>query len=340
MAAGRRTEGRQGKAGRAVAGFAAAGLLLLAAAPVPAQEGSPPEADVWPEWALGDDDAAAAGRAALPFTQEQIEALGLLLRQTQRAAERGQGPAPAGRVRRLRLAGAGAEIPAIALRRGYATVLAFVDATGAPWPVEEALVERRFLPEGDAGRTADSGDGAPTHLLYLSPQGRYLHGNALVKLAGLAEPLALRLAEGDGAVDFRVEVRLALAGPHAEPLAALRPAGFHAGDDVLLGILGGEIPDGAVRLAVSGGGPADRAWRLGGDVVLVTRLELLSPGAWAAERGGDGRWAYRLPQTPHALASEAGSTVRLSFGEPVAAPGSGPAEETAHGETAYGGGGE
>ena len=310
------------------------GALVLCAAPVLAQEGADPppreEAlppgdagsgslgpDVWADRALEDEAAAAEGRAALPFTQEQIEALGLLLRQTQRASEAAKGPRPEGRVRRLRLAGTGAEIPAIALRRGYGTVVAILDATGAPWPVEEVLVESRFLPEGSAGGSTggSAGDGGQggAHLVWLSPRARYLDGNALIKLEGLAEPLALRLAEGDGPVDFRVELRLALAGPNAGPLAPLRPAGFHAGDSALLGLLGGEIPAGAERLEVTGGGPADRAWRLGGDVVLVTRLELLSPGPWAAERGGDGRWAYRLPETPHALVSEAGRTARMSF---------------------------
>ena len=48
------------------------------------------ETDVWPEHALPDGDAARQGRSALPFTQGQIETLGRLLRQTQRASARGR----------------------------------------------------------------------------------------------------------------------------------------------------------------------------------------------------------------------------------------------------------
>ena len=52
------------------------------------------ETDVWPEHALPDDDAARQGRSVLPFTQGQIETLGRLLRQTQRASARGVGEPP------------------------------------------------------------------------------------------------------------------------------------------------------------------------------------------------------------------------------------------------------
>ena len=91
------------------------------------------------------------------------------------------------------------------------------------------------------------------------------------------------------------------------------PKGFHAGDPVLLGLLGGAVPPDAERLAVEGGGHEGRAWRQGGDLLLVTRAYLLSPGPWAAERGSGGRWAYRLPDTPQALVSVRGREIRLSF---------------------------
>ena len=166
-------------------------------------------------------------------------------------------------------------------------------------------------------RLADDGGGSgrvASHLLYLAPQARSLHGNAVVKLHGLAEPLVASIRGGGEAADFRVEVRLGLPGPHAAP-AASAPAGFHAGDPVLLDLLGGIVPPGAVRLAVEGGGRDDRAWRHGGDLLLVTHAGLLSPGPWAAERGAGGRWAYRLPDTPYAVATRDGRETRLAFRE-------------------------
>ena len=298
----------------------AAAAVLLAATPAAAQQNDSragPEAplaratDVWSEHALPDEEAARQGRAALPFTAEQIETLGRLLRETQEATARGAGQPPAGRVRRIRLDEAGG-IPAIALRRGYTTVVSFADSTGAPWPIEEAVVDRRFLPPGAEGAPEEEGS-ASGHLLYLAPATAYLAGNAAVKLAGLDEPVVASLRETGAEADFRVEIRLGIPGPNADPGVLAGPMGFHAGDPVLLDLLGGKIPPDAERLAVAGGGAGDRAWRRGGDLLLLTRAYLLSPGPFAAERGPGGRWAYRLADTPLVLVSAAGRERRLSL---------------------------
>ena len=276
----------------------------------------PSEPDAWPEHAVTDEDAARQGRAVLPFTQGQIETLGRLLRQTRRATARGAGDPAQGRVRRIRLAGPGdGAIPGIDLRRGYTTAVSFTGATGAPWPIAEALIDRRFLPPGEEGGS-DAPRPGSGHLLYLAPRAAHLAGNAVVKLAGLAEPIVLNLRGTGADADFHVEIRLGIPGPNADPGALARPQGFHAGDGVLLGLLGGAVPPDAERLAVEGGDASDRAWRRGGDLLLVTRAHLLSPGPWAAERGSGGRWAYRLSNTPHALVSAGGREARLSFSTP------------------------
>ena len=299
-----------------------AALLMLAAAPATLlAEDMRPEAggEPWLDHAATDEAVAREGRAAMPFTASQIEVLGRLLRETQAAIARGADVPPEGRIRRVRIVSPGdGAIPVIAVRKGYVTAVSFTDATGAPWPIGEVLVDRRFLPEAVLPEAAGSGgeDGGAgrvaSHLLYLAPQARSLHGNAVVKLQGLAEPLALNLRGGGTEADFRVEVRLGLPGPNAAPGVAAE-AGFHAGDPVLLDLLGGVAPPGAEWLAVEGGGPGARAWRHGGDLLLTTRADLLSPGPWAAERGAGGRWAYRLPDTPYALVTRGGHERRLGF---------------------------
>ncbi len=313
--------------------LAAAAVMATVTGAVAAGDGaSEGGADTWAGHAVSDDDVARGGRAAMPFTAKQIEALGRLLQETQRAASVAADPVPQGRIRRVRIGSPGeGAIPMIAVRKGYVTAVSFADATGAPWPIEDALVDARFLsetvvtgtvrPAGGAGDDGGAGRGSgrvPSHLLYLFPQARSLHGNAAVKLLGLAEPLVLSLRGGGADTDFRVEIRLGLPGPNAEP-AATAPSGFHAGNAVLLDLLGGIAPPGAERLMVEGGGRDDRAWRVSGDLLLVTRAHLLSPGPWAAERGAGGRWAYRLPDVPHALVSQDGGTslsgreTRLAF---------------------------
>ncbi|MDD9990727.1 MAG: hypothetical protein OXP75_02915 [Rhodospirillales bacterium] len=305
-----------------------AAILLLALLPLTAaaQEGTEllapleRQTDAWSGHALSDDDAARQGRAALPFTRAQIETLGRLLRETQEATARGAGTPPRGRLRRVRLEAPGGSlvlgggIPEIALRRGYVTAVSFTDSTGAPWPIEEALVDRRFLPPDSQGGTEEDAPGS-SHLLYLAPSAAHLGGNAVVKLRGLAEPVVASLRGTGADADFRVEIRLGVPGPNADPGALAQPRGFHAGDAVLLGLLGGAIPPDAERLAVEGGSAGDRAWRRGGDLLLLTRANLLSPGPLAAERGPGGRWAYRLADTPLVLVSDGGREKRLALGD-------------------------
>ena len=295
-------------------------VAAVAAAPVAgvADAGGDDGGEVWREHAAPDGEVAREGRAAMPFTAEQIEALGRLLQDTQAAVALGGGSPPEGRIRRVLIGSPGeSAIPVIAVRNGYVTAVSFTDATGAPWPIERVLVDGRFLSETvlPADGSEDPGGAGPvtSHLLYLAPQARSLHGNAVVKLRGLAEPLVSIVRGGGAEADFRVEIRLGLRGPNAVTELASE-ADFHAGDAVLLDLLGGIAPPGAERLAVEGGGMDDRAWLLGADLLLVTRADLLSPGPWAAERGAGGRWAYRLPDVPYALISRDGRETRLAFG--------------------------
>ena len=218
-----------------------AGSLMLAVLPATlmAQDASPDVGrEVWPEYAAPDEAVAREGRAAMPFTASQIEALGRLLRETQGAIAQGADVPPEGRMRRVRIGSPGdGKIPMIAVRKGYVTAVSFTDATGAPWPIEEVLVDVRFLPEAVLPQAvpheAAGGDGGgsgrvASHLLYLAPQARSLHGNAVVKLHGLAEPLVASIRGGGAAADFRVEVRLGLPGPNALPAQLRRPASMPA----------------------------------------------------------------------------------------------------------------
>ena len=272
----------------------------------------PKGGEVWRGQAAPDEDVAREGRAVLPFTREQIEKLARLLEATREATSRGSGRPVRGALRRLHIDAD--RIPEIRVRRGYTTVVGFSDLTGAPWPIEEVLVDRRFLP-GEQSRPAG-------HLLYLAPSEPFLMGNLTVKLRGMPDPVVAMLSGGGETADFRVDLRLALAGPNVDPAALAKPEAFRAGDAALSGVLTGYVPAGAKRLKVVGGAAGDRAWRLGGDVLLVTRAHVLSPGPWAAERGSAGRWVYRLPESPFVLVSEAGREKRLGLveTETLAAP--------------------
>lgn len=290
--------------------IAGAVLALVLGGIAGVSEGQAPrEPDVWPDYAVPEEEAATAGRRVMPFTQEDIRLLGELVRQQQRAASQGRGFRPSGRIRRVAVdPGAGAEVPAVEVRQGFTTVLSWTDTTGSPWPIEEVLVDSQFLP-GDGGE-----DGGSGHLVYLAPKRRFLSGNLVVKLRDLAEPMVVLLRDSGGAEsDFRVEMRLGRPGPGVDAAALMRPASFHAGDGELAALLSGVAPAGAVRVEIEGGEAGDRAWRQGEDLLLVSRHVVLSPGPWAAERGSGGRWAYRLPSTPQVWVSLDGRERRLSI---------------------------
>ena len=297
---------------RRLAIAALAGLLAWPAGPASGQEERADLEALRDALKLPPEEVVRSGRGSLPFTEEQIEFLGSWMRDAQEATERAGNPPAEGRIRRLDVDGGEAAIPEISVRRGYATALSFVDLTGAPWPIEEVVVDGAFLPEAGAGEAAASGGGA-SHVLYLVPRRRFLHGNAVVRLQGHVQPVVLRLLDDGGPVDFRVEVRLAHAGPQADASALVVRRGFHAGDAVLLDLLGGIVPRDAERLAVDGGTYETRAWRHEGDVLMVTASLVLSPGPWAAERGSGERWAYRLPDSPVVLVARDGREVRLSL---------------------------
>ena len=299
--------------GAGLLGWIAAVGVLLVGVVVEAQEQrpSPPkniEGDIWGPFAIDDESVARKAREALPFTRSQIIEMGRLVKQFQAARADATGAPPKGRIRSIAISlGGGGEIPAIELHKDYTTVISFTDLTGQPWPIEEIWVDRRFVP------VEDEAAGESQHLVYLVPEERFLHGNLVVKLRELAEPILMTLSDGGGVVDFRVDARLSDAGPNADIAALARPESFHAGDQVLQALLGGRIPKEAVSLEVSGGGSGDRAWLLDGEVLLLTRWLVLSPGPWAAERGPGGRQAYRLPATPRVLVSRNGREAKLSF---------------------------
>ena len=278
--------------GRAVLAAAATALGVASWSGAWSQETRPDaEPDVWKQHAAPDEDVGKGARVVLPFTRDQIRALARLLEQTRRATAEGAGRAVRGRLRRLRIDAD--TIPEVRVRRGYTTVVGFTDLTGAPWPIEEVLVDRRFL----AGEeTAPNG-----HLLYLSPREPFLEGNLAVKLVGLADPVVAMLG-GDGEVaDFRVDLRLGIAGPNVDASALAKPEAFRAGDEVLAGVLAGSVPGrgGAAR----GGRRRRRRPRM----AARRRRGAGDPGSCAvAGAVGGGTWGrgpLGLPASRHAPAA-------------------------------------
>ena len=265
-----------------------------------------PAMELWDEFTLPDREVGQAIRQGLPLTAEQIEKILALLSAYRETVARASQPAPKLRSREVELTlDASEAAPVVAIQMNYTSSVVFHDATGEPWPVETFRVNDSFGP-GEA----HDGD----HGVFVTPEQRYLHGNAVVELAELSMPIVLELASGSGVVDGRLLVRVPRAGPNADPVVVERTEEFGPGDPVIGAFLHGVVPEGAVRIKVRGGTQRDRAWRLEEAIYLRTSKTLIGPQPLASERGANGDTVYRLSDTPYALVSSQGAQLRLAFG--------------------------
>ena len=194
----------------------------------------------------------------------------------------------------------GATPPVIRLASGYISSLVFLDATGAPWPIKAYDV-------GDPSSYNIQWDKKSSTIMVQAITD-YKGGNLAVVMEGLSTPVMLTLLPGQKAVDYRVDVQLPLAGPHAKHTRSLVDLSDNAS---LLAVLDGVPPKGGRELTVNG---ADaQVWLAGNTMYLRSRMTLLSP-AWVGKMSSaDGTYAYQLPATPVVLASQNGQTVKLTL---------------------------
>ncbi len=239
-------------------------------------------------------------KQSMPMTPSQIIKLKKMLDVTQRAAAvfPGAPPKPVLSTQAVNLS-PGVLPPVIRLQQGFVTSVVFVDSTGADWPIEGY----------DLGNTRafniqwqhDS------NTMMIQAISRYTVGNLAVKLKSLSTPVMLTLIPGQEVVDYRMDLHIQQKGPNAKEGEKM-PA---AANDLLMGVLDGLPPKGAVSLSVSGGGCS--AWSLGDKMFLRTRFSVLSP-AWSAMMSSpDGTKAYEMEKSSMVLVSKYGRPTELKL---------------------------
>lgn len=243
-------------------------------------------------------------QTALPLSAEQINQLKQQFHETQAAvvAHPGVPPKPVIASRYINLA-PGTTPMVIRLAQGYVSTLAFLDATGQPWPIESYNI-------GDPQAFNVQWD-KKSNLMMIQAMTLYNTGNLAVQLKGLNVPVMLTLIAGQKAVDYRLDMRIQGTGPNAKPLLG-RALPSHVAPE-LLSILDGIPPPNNTPLQVVGG--AAQAWLVGNRLYLRTRLTILSP-AWLSTLSSlDGMKAYELPKTSLILGSSNGQTIQLKLQE-------------------------
>ncbi len=196
-----------------------------------------------------------------------------------------------------------AEPLVVRMAPGNVTTLTFLDATGAPWPIQDMSWAGPFTiqpPESGA------------NLVRISPTTAHGVGNVSIRLVDMVTPLVMRMTTGIDWVHYRLDVRIPKPGPLAKtPIIEYGGLKTVAGkDEQMVSVLDGTPPQGAQRVKVEGVDGRTTAYLMSGRVYLRTPLTLLSPGWDASVSSADGVSVYAFNSAPVVLLSDEGRMVK------------------------------
>ncbi len=187
---------------------------------------------------------------------------------------------------------------------GYVTTVVIVDASGAPWPVQDMSYTGKFDITPRLKRAAT--------ILRITPSSAHGVGNMSLRLVDLGSPIILTMTTDITEVDYRFDMRIAKAGPLAKtPIIEYNGISTVAGtDDNLVSVLDGTIPPGAEKMKVKGVDGRTSVWKVAGKMYLRTPLSLLSPSWDSSVASADGTTVYTINDSPVILLSDEGRMVR------------------------------
>ncbi len=256
-------------------------------------------------------DAALQG--LLPLRPEEIRVLLERFDRTQESVELPVYPSPKPEtvIENIDL-DPGAPPSVIKMAYGHVTTVSFMDASGRPWPIRTMSWAGNFqiveteVPEGKE-------EDRFSHKMIISPQSEFAYGNISVSLLGLYTPVILTLETSRDVVYYRFDAIMPDYGPLARaPLIDASGGGMGsvAGNSGLSAALEGVVPNGAMRLDVSGVDSRTSAFSYGGRTYVRTPLALLSPGWSGSVASLDGMRVYEISGAPVLLLSDQGRMVR------------------------------
>lgn len=191
----------------------------------------------------------------------------------------------------------------VKLAFGYVTTISMLDSSGQPWPIEDISWVGDFkIQESQVRET--------THILRISPESQFAHGNISMRLMGLNAPVIMTFETNRDIVHYRFDAIIPKRGPGAKtPL--IDPGVTLASGAVDMSMaLSGVVPDDAKILNVSGVDGRTSAYIYNGLTYVRTPLTLLSPGWDSSVTSADGTKVYALEETPVVLLSDRGRMVR------------------------------
>lgn len=242
-------------------------------------------------------------RQLLPLKPDQIRTTLDRFRESREAAETPLTiPEPRSEVQTASLDPT-AEPLIIRMAPGNVTTMTILDATGAPWPIQDMSWAGPFTIQ-----PTDSG----SNMIRISPTTAHGAGNISIRLVDMITPVVMRLTTGIDWVHYRLDVRIPKPGPLAKtPIIEYGGLKTVAGkDDQMVGVLDGTPPVGAERLKVEGVDGRTSAYQMSGRTYLRTPLTLLSPGWDSSVSSADGVNVYAFNSAPVVLLSDEGRMVK------------------------------
>tara|TARA_R110001592_G_scaffold3525_14_gene19947 strand:- start:626 stop:1591 length:966 start_codon:yes stop_codon:yes gene_type:complete len=191
----------------------------------------------------------------------------------------------------------------IKLAYGYVTTISVLDSSGAPWPIEDLSWVGDFkIQESTVHET--------THILRVSPDTKFAHGNISLRLMGLNAPVIMTFETNRDVVHYRFDAVVPKKGPGATTSLIDSGVTLTSGDPDMSVALSGVVPNDAEVLDVTGVDGRTTAYIYNGLTYVRTPLTLLSPGWDSSVTSADGTKIYALEETPIILLSDRGRMVR------------------------------
>jgi len=186
---------------------------------------------------------------------------------------------------------------------GHVSTVNIMDATGAPWPVEDIAWAGDFeIIQATATENSS--------MIRITPQSEYAFGNMSLKLVDLQTPVILVFETSRDIVHYRFDAVIPERGPLSKTPIIQSGISITAGDSDMTSVLEGIMPPGAERLDVSGVDNRTSAFNHNGMTILRTPFTLLSPAWESSVSSSDGTNVYAFRQTPVVLLSQRGKMVR------------------------------
>jgi intracellular multiplication protein IcmK len=249
-----------------------------------------------------DPNFQALLKQQFPMSPEQIKVFRDTLNIYEQALQaQSRNPTPSMSTRSVDL-DPGSAPPPVRISTGYVSTLIFLDETGAPWPIKAYDI-------GNASAFNVYWD-KESNFMMLQGLVPYANTNIVVLLHNLETPVILNLINDQQKVDYRLDLRIPGLGPKAT--TPMIRSNIPSTDNILISLIDGIPPERARPLQVNGG--AASVWIIDDSELLIrTRLTILSPSYTSSMRSADGMKVYRMPKTPVIMASKDGNTYQLAI---------------------------